>query len=640
MEFLSLVIVVLAAFLTPIIVNRLNINFLPVVVAEILMGIVIGNSFLNIVERDSILNILSTLGFIFLMFLSGLEIDFKAFKKDKRARQGQNNDESSIPGHLNLALTVFAFIMIISILLAYVFKWLGLVDDVLLMVIIISTISLGVVVPTLKEMNIMRTTIGQFILLVAVLADLVTMILLTVYGAINGQGGSTIWLIGILVVFTAISYILGVQFKRMSFLQKLMDGTTQIGIRAVFALIILLVALAEGVGAENILGAFLAGVVVSLLNPDEEMVEKLDSFGYGFFIPIFFIMVGVDLNIPSLIKEPKLLIIIPILIVAFIVSKLIPVMFIRRWFDMKTTIASAFLLTSTLSLVIAAAKISERLNAISAETSGILILSAVITCVFVPIIFKKLFPVPDEFNRKIEVSLIGKNQLTIPIAQNLTSQLYDVTLYYRKDLSDRRQLSDDITMIEIADYEQDVLERLGLFDRDIVVCATNDDDINRKVAKLAKAHQVERVICRLESTTDDTELVDSGIEIFSSYLSNKILLKGLIETPNMLNLLSNVETSLYEIQMLNYKYENIQLRNFPFGGDIIFVRIIRNNESIVPHGDTQLRYGDRLIVTGAKEYVDELKQELEFYFLTIMILKCRRILVRRKINDIKMLVCI
>ncbi|HDZ7779850.1 TPA: monovalent cation:proton antiporter family protein [Staphylococcus aureus] len=614
MEFLSLVIVVLAAFLTPIIVNRLNINFLPVVVAEILMGIVIGNSFLNIVERDSILNILSTLGFIFLMFLSGLEIDFKAFKKDKRARQGQNDDESSIPGHLNLALTVFAFIMIISILLAYVFKWLGLVDDVLLMVIIISTISLGVVVPTLKEMNIMRTTIEQFILLVAVLADLVTMILLTVYGAINGQGGSTIWLIGILVVFTAISYILGVQFKRMSFLQKLMDGTTQIGIRAVFALIILLVALAEGVGAENILGAFLAGVVVSLLNPDEEMVEKLDSFGYGFFIPIFFIMVGVDLNIPSLIKEPKLLIIIPILIVAFIISKLIPVMFIRRWFDMKTTIASAFLLTSTLSLVIAAAKISERLNAISAETSGILILSAVITCVFVPIIFKKLFPVPDEFNRKIEVSLIGKNQLTIPIAQNLTSQLYDVTLYYRKDLSDRRQLSDDITMIEIADYEQDVLERLGLFDRDIVVCATNDDDINRKVAKLAKAHQVERVICRLESTTDDTELVDSGIEIFSSYLSNKILLKGLIETPNMLNILSNVETSLYEIQMLNYKYENIQLRNFPFGGDIIFVRIIRNNESIVPHGDTQLRYGDRLIVTGAKEYVDELKQELEFYF--------------------------
>lgn len=614
MEFLSLVIVVVAAFLTPIIVNRLNINFLPVVVAEILMGIVIGHSFLNIVERDSVLNILSTLGFIFLMFLSGLEIDFKAFKKDSRSRQGKNKQEKNLPSHLNLALTVFGFIMLISIILAYAFKWLGLVDDVLLMVIIISTISLGIVVPTLKEMNIMRTTIGQFILLVAVLADLVTMLLLTVYGAINGHGGSTIWLTGILIVFTIIFYILGGVFKRMSFLQKLMDGTTQIGIRAVFALIILLVALAEGVGAEYILGAFLAGVVVSLLNPDEEMVEKLDSFGYGFFIPIFFIMVGVDLNIPSLIKEPSLLLIIPVLIIAFVVSKLIPVLFIKRWFDTKTTIASAFLLTSTLSLVIAAAKIAEQLKTISAETSGILILSAVITCVFVPIVFKKLFPIPNEVNRRIEVSLIGKNQLTIPIAQNLTSQLYNISLYYRKDLSDSRKLSDEITMVEIADYEESLLARLGLFEKDIVVCATNDDDINRNVALMAKKYGVDRVICKLESSNEDAEIKAQGIEVFSNYLSNKILLKGLIETPNMLNLLSNVETSLYEIQMLNHHYENIQLRNFPFGGDIIFVRIVRNNESLVPHGDTQLRYKDRLIVTGSKEYVDELKQELEFYY--------------------------
>ncbi|BFL68234.1 MULTISPECIES: monovalent cation:proton antiporter family protein [Staphylococcus] len=614
MGFLSLVIVVVAAFLTPIIVNRLNINFLPVVVAEILMGIIIGHSFLNLVERDSVLNILSTLGFIFLMFLSGLEIDFKAFKKDSRSRQGKNKQEKNLPSHLNLALTVFGFIMLISIILAYAFKWLGLVDDVLLMVIIISTISLGVVVPTLKEMNIMRTTIGQFILLVAVLADLVTMLLLTVYGAINGHGGSTIWLTGILIVFTIIFYIIGGLFKRMSFLQKLMDGTTQIGIRAVFALIILLVALAEGVGAEYILGAFLAGVVVSLLNPDEEMVEKLDSFGYGFFIPIFFIMVGVDLNIPSLIKEPSLLLIIPVLILAFIVSKLIPVLFIKRWFDTKTTIASAFLLTSTLSLVIAAAKIAEQLKTISAETSGILILSAVITCVFVPIIFKKMFPIPNEVNRRIEVSLIGKNQLTIPIAQNLTSQLYNISLYYRKDLSDSRKLSDEITMVEIADYEESLLARLGLFERDIMVCATNDDEINRNVALMAKKYGVDRVICRLESSNEDAEIKAQGIEVFSNYLSNKILLKGLIETPNMLNLLSNVETSLYEIQMLNHHYENMQLRNFPFGGDIIFVRIVRNNESIVPHGDTQLRYKDRLIVTGSKEYVDELKQELEFYY--------------------------
>lgn len=614
MGFFSLVIVVVAAFLTPIIVNRLNVTFLPVVVAEILMGIIIGNSFLGLVHKDEMLNILSTLGFIFLMFLSGLEIDFSAFKKDTRKRQGINKNEKNLPSHLQLALTVFSLIMVLSIILAFAFKWLGFVDDVLLMVIIISTISLGVVVPTLKEMNIMRTTIGQFILLVAVLADLFTMVLLTIYGGINGEGGGSIWLSAILIVFTAIFYLLGSVFKRLNFMQRLMGGTTQIGIRAIFALIILLVALAEGVGAEYILGAFLAGVVVSLLKPDEEMIHTLDSFGYGFFIPIFFIMVGVDLDIPSLIKEPSLLIIIPILILSFIVSKLIPILFIRRWFDTKTTIASAFLLTSTLSLVIAAAKIAEELKAITSEMSGILILSAIITCVFVPIVFKKLFPIPDEVNRKIDIALIGKNQLTIPIVQNLTSQLYNITLFYRKDLSDKRNLPDNVTVIEISEYEESLLERLGLFNQDIVVCSANDDGLNKRIAKLAKSHGVNRVICRLENSGDDEELKTDGIEVFSNFISNKIFLKGLIETPNMLNILSNVETSLYEIEMLNYKYENILLRHFPFGGDIIFVRIVRNNESIVPHGDTQLRYKDRLIVTGSKEYVDELKSELEFYY--------------------------
>ena len=158
-------------------------------------------------------------------------------------------------------------------------------------------------------------------------------------------------------------------------------------------------------------------------------------------------------------------------------------------------------------------------------------------------------------------------------------------------------------MIEIADYEEPLLDRLGLFERDIVVCSTNDDDINRKVALMAKRHGVNRVICRLEASTGDEGLQSEGIEVFSGFMSNKILLKGLIETPNMLNLLSNVETSLYEIAMLNHKYDQIQLRNFPFDGDIIFVRIIRNNESIVPHGDTQLRYKDRVIVTGSKEYL-------------------------------------
>ncbi|QNR07458.1 monovalent cation:proton antiporter family protein [Macrococcoides canis] len=604
-QLISLVVVVVCAFLTPILLNRMRITFLPVVVAEILMGIIVGKSLLHWVERTEMLNILSTLGFIFLMFLSGLEIDFKTFKSKPGAKKGKE------PNPLILTLLIFLGILLLSIGAAYIFKWAGLVDDVLLMVIIISTISLGVVVPTLKEMNLMQTSIGQIILLVAVIADLATIILLTLYGTLHAEGDSPVWLIGILVVFTALFYVMGNRLKKLEFLHKLMAGTTQIGIRAVFALILLLVALAESVGAENILGAFLAGCVVSLLGPDKDMVDKLDSFGYGFFIPIFFIMVGVDLDIPSLFKDPSKLILIPVLFIVFYLTKAIPLAVLLKWYDKQTVLASTFLLTATLSLVIASAKIAERLGTIDAATSGTLILAAVITCVIVPIFFKKLFPVQHSEEKVIRIAFIGNNQLSIPVAQSFKSDLYIPTIIYRKN-NDARQIS-DINVIEIDEYTYDELKSIGLFDFDIVVCSANDESINRSVALMAKQEGVERVICRVESKKEDDELLDADIEIFSEFQSTKTLLKGLIESKNMLNLLSNVETSLYEIEMLNTRYHEMRLREFPFSGDIIFVRILRGKDSIVPHGETELHFKDRLIVTGSRQYVDEIKRELELF---------------------------
>ncbi|WP_313020133.1 monovalent cation:proton antiporter family protein [Macrococcoides bohemicum] len=607
-ELLSLVIVVVCAFLTPILLNRLRINFLPVVVAEILMGIIVGKSLFNWVDRTAMLNMLSTLGFIFLMFLSGLEIDFKAFKSSSKQKKAKQKE----PNPIVISSIIFTGILILSIIAAYLFKWAGIIDDVLLMVIIISTISLGVVVPTLKEMNIMQTTIGQIILLVAVIADLATILMLTLYGTLYAEGDSPIWLIGILIVFTGLFYVTGKNFKKAPFLEKLMAGTTQIGIRAVFALIILLVALAEGVGAENILGAFLAGCVVSLLGPDKDMVNKLDSFGYGFFIPMFFIMVGVDLDIPALFKDPSGLIIIPFLLIAFYLTKVIPIAILKKWYDTKTVIASSFLLTSTLSLVIASAKIAERLGTIDGATSGTLILAAVITCVIVPILFKKTFPVAITKEKTIKVAFIGKNQLSIPVAQSFKSDLYLPTLFYLKNNVDKRTIQ-DLETIELDAYSYEELSASGLFDFDIVVCSANDESINRSVAVMAKQEGVPRVICRLETLQEDDTLTEAGIEVFSEFQSTKTLLKGLIESPNMLNLLSNVETSLYEIEMLNTKYHEMQLREFPFSGDIIFVRILRGNDSIVPHGETELHFKDRLIVTGERNYVDEIKRELELF---------------------------
>ncbi|UOE56801.1 monovalent cation:proton antiporter family protein [Cytobacillus oceanisediminis] len=607
----SLVIVILAAFITPILLHRLKINFIPVVVAEILIGLIIGKSGFDIVHEDMWLETLSTLGFIFLMFLSGLEIDFTAFSSaKKRVKLPSGKLE---PNSFAVSSIVFIGIFLVSLGLSYLFVWAGFIDNAFLMTLIISTISLGVVVPTLKEAHLMKTGIGQIILLIAVIADLATMILLAVFVSLNDTGGGNTWLLLVLFGVGVLLYFLGRRFKNLNFLEAMSTGTVQIGTRAVFALIIFLVALSETVGAENILGAFLAGVLVSLLAPNQEMIHKLDSFGYGFLIPIFFVMVGVDLDVWTLFGDPKLLMLIPLLLIALLLSKLLPIYILKRWYDIKTVIASGFLLTSTLSLVIAAATIGERMDVITAEMSGTLILVAVITSIFTPVVFKKLFPQEAAEEKKLKVSFIGANQMTMPIYNELKSTLYEPALYHKKQEKAEKQIADSLfDIIEVDEFDIENFEGTEAFDSDIVVISTGDEETNATLSIAFKEKGVDRVICRMESPDMEETLREHDIELFSTILSSKALLRALIESPSVVNILTNQETALYEIRLKNEQFEGMMLRRFPFTGDVIFVRIFRGKDSIVPHGDTELHVNDRLIVTGSKEYVDELKRELEF----------------------------
>ncbi|MEH7129426.1 monovalent cation:proton antiporter family protein [Neobacillus drentensis] len=608
---ISLLFVVTMAFLTPILLHRFKLNYIPVVVAEIIMGLVIGKSGFDVVHEDMWISTLSTLGFIFLMFLSGLEIDFTAFA-GRKLREKLPNGKIE-PNSFVVAGLIFAGIFIFSLGLSYLFVMAGFIDNAFLMTLIISTISLGVVVPTLKEAHLMKTVIGQIILLVAVIADLVTMILLAVFVSLNESGHGNTWLLLILFAAGIVLYFLGKRFKNRTFIETLSTGTVQIGTRAVFTLIIVLVGLSETVGAENILGAFLAGVLVSLLSPNQDLVHKLDSFGYGFLIPIFFVMVGVNLDIWSLFSEKKLLLLIPLLLIGLLLSKLIPVYILKIWYELKTVIAAGFLLTSTLSLVIAAATIGERLEIITPEMSGTLILVAVITSIITPIVFKKLFPKEVIANKRVSVAFLGANQTTMPVSRELKTGLYDPILYHMQMEKSEKQIANSLfEIVEIPDYSSETLEKTLVFQSDVVVISTGDERVNATLSVAAKEKGVSRVIARIESPELEENLREHNIEVFSTFMSTKVLLRALIESPTLLNILTNQETGLYEIVMLNKQFNEMSLRRFPFTGDIIFVRIFRGKDSIVPHGDTELLMNDRLIVTGSKEYVDELKRKLEF----------------------------
>ncbi|WP_169056304.1 monovalent cation:proton antiporter family protein [Bacillus pumilus] len=606
----SLVVVIIVAFFTPLLLHRFKLT-IPVVVAEIIMGLIIGKSGLQlVVEHDAWLDTLSMLGFIFLMFLSGLEIDFSSFESKKKARELPNGLKE--PNTFKAATIVFLGVFSISFILSYAFVLAGFIQNAFLMTLIISTISLGVVVPTLKEEKLMQTNIGQIILLVAVIADLVTMILLAVFSSIYGDGTGNMWLLLLLFAAGILLYLFGRVFKTKSIFQSMSKGTVQIGTRAIFTLIIVLVALSESLGAENILGAFLAGVLVSLLSPNKELVQQLDSFGYGFLIPIFFVMVGVDLNIWALFKDPTIMIMIPLLFIALLISKLIPILYLKKWYDMKKVIGSGFLLTSTLSLVIAAATIGERLGVIDHKMSGALILVAVLTSILTPVWFKALFKKEQAASHKKRVTFIGANQLTLPVTLDLHQDEYDIRILHVFQENKEALLADSIFEVEsIEKYDDETLRKAGVGREDVLVVATGSETKNKEIALFAKEEGAKQVIASVNKAEAELTLKEAGIDTFSNFLSSKTVLRALIEAPDAIRLLTNEDTSLYQIQMNNQRFHNVMLREFPFTGDLVFVRIFRGVDSLVPHGDTTLRSGDRVLVSGSREYVAGLRAQLE-----------------------------
>lgn len=193
MEELSILIVMVAALLIPLVMARFNISSVPTAVAEIVTGIILGKSLFNVVTTTEALSLMSTLGVMMLMFLSGMEINFDLFKKQPGAAP---NPKSPV----NLAGQAFGLVIVSAAVLGIILNQIGLFHDVFLATILFSTVALGVVIATLKEKEILGRPAGQTILLTAVLGEVVPMLALTIYASLNGGNASRLWLIVLLFI--------------------------------------------------------------------------------------------------------------------------------------------------------------------------------------------------------------------------------------------------------------------------------------------------------------------------------------------------------------------------------------------------------------------------------------------------------
>lgn len=611
---LSLIIVTFAALATPLLLARLKISTLPTAVAEIAVGIILGKSLLNIVKTGVFLNFLATLGVVLLIFLSGMEIDFSLFKKGnqpqtplakKQAAQANNYSP------LKLAIQAYGAVIISAIGLALLFKWSGLYQNFWLAAILFATIALGVVIAALKEKELLNNRFGQTLLLIAVLGEVIPMLALTAFASIYAGHAQHLWLI--LLLFIAAAFL----FRRFQaffdFFQKINKATTQLDIRMAFFIILTLVLLAEEVGAENILGAFVAGIVIKLLEPEESTREKLDAIGYGFLIPIFFITTGVKLDLPALLHDRQVLILIPLFFLAFIFSKALIFFVLRRFFKQANALAGSLLSATTITLVLAVLQVAEEVHAISTRQAGAFLIAAILTCLVGPLIFNKLFVTEAEDTKKIQVHFIGANLLTVSAAKQL-DHWYNIHLY--TDREDNYQTyNSEIKVTLLPQLTADFLIKHEVFDTDILVLGYADYQLNYQLALAAKKYGVQRVITRFESRDImndlDAKLSVAGIEYFNPTDVNVSILRSLIESPSTLEILTANKSRIFEVIVHNRRFVRKQIKDLPFIDQVTISQIFRNHQPISPHGNTRLELNDHIIFTGKSTDVPAIRAEIE-----------------------------
>ena len=370
----SLIIISIAVFIIPILSRYIKI---PSVVGEILFGILIGKSGFGLVMSGEWLSFLADFGFFLFMFLSGFEIDFEYLEK-----QGIRQ--------ILFALSSFFW----TVLLSYMFS--KLLGFGFYMTFILSTTSLGLVIPTLRETKLSKSIIGQYIILSAIIADLLTLLNITIYTIYYQYGFS--WKIlqpGIIFVFAAsVLYLL----KRLAwwypekFVQLLREeDPVEIGVRASLALLFVFVGFSGLLDIEPILGAFTGGVLFSLIFRYRGILEeKLMGFGYGFLIPIFFINVGINFDLQTLFDWQTFLNVIILFFIAWSVKIVPSLLLCRRELSFRGCLSCGVLLSARLCLIIAAASIGLKLNLITSEIYSSIILLAILMASIAPILFKKL----------------------------------------------------------------------------------------------------------------------------------------------------------------------------------------------------------------------------------------------------------
>jgi Kef-type K+ transport system membrane component KefB len=178
---------------------------------------------------------------------------------------------------------------------------------------------------------------------------------------------------------------------------RLADTTAQIRVRLAVLLLIGLAAIAAKLGFEAILGAFIAGALLRLVDSDAERTHpqfrvKLEGIGFGFLIPVFFVTSGINFDLHQLTDHPATLLRVPLYLVLLLIVRGLPALFYRSSLSKRETIAAGLLQASSLPFLVAATQIGLAVGAVTAANAAALVAAGLVSVLVYPVIALQILP--------------------------------------------------------------------------------------------------------------------------------------------------------------------------------------------------------------------------------------------------------
>ncbi|MDD5274783.1 MAG: cation:proton antiporter [Methylovulum sp.] len=377
----ELLIIAFAAMLAPFLAELPGNFRLPVVVLEVILGILIGPHVFHLASPDGLIGTLGGLGLTFLLFMVGLEINFDKIRGKP----------------LSLAVGGWFLSFFLAMVCMLVFNTLGLIQTPpLLASVALSTTALGVIAPILRDRGELDSNLGKYLLATAAVGEfaplvVISMLLIPTHSTFVH---SLFTVTFIVIALVAANIALNARPSRLiEILSHTMQSSGQLPVRLCIFMQILFVALAAKFDVGIVMGAFAAGMVAGLAIKGTEgdlLRHKLDAIGYGFLIPIFFIVAGMKFEVSALWSAPLAPIQIVLLSCLLLLVRGVPSLLYKKELTPEEKIPFAFYSATGLPLIVIISEIGVSSGLMPQEKASILVSAGMLSVLLFPILAVKL----------------------------------------------------------------------------------------------------------------------------------------------------------------------------------------------------------------------------------------------------------